>query len=123
MTNSSIISAAAFGQLAFAILALQVVLGARLKWVERPFGLNLTFPFHRRMGTAAAILLLAHPVCMALGGAGWHIIFSFNPAEWWIILGKIALALLLINVGVSLWRKQLEIKFENCGSSMIFWAP
>ena len=41
-----------FALLAFAIIVLQVVLASRLKWVERPFGLNLTFPFHRRMGTA-----------------------------------------------------------------------
>ena len=38
------------GLLAFAILIMQVVLAARLKWVEKPFGLNLTFPFHRSMG-------------------------------------------------------------------------
>ena len=39
----------AFALTAFAILILQVALAARLKWIESPFGLNLTFPFHRRM--------------------------------------------------------------------------
>lgn len=100
------------GQLAFAIMILQVVLASRLKWVERPFGLNLTFPFHRRMGTLAAILLLVHPICMALGGGGWHLVYGLD-VDWWILLGKAALALLLVNVGISLWRVKLGIKFEK----------
>ncbi|MCX5893353.1 MAG: ferric reductase-like transmembrane domain-containing protein [Deltaproteobacteria bacterium] len=116
-----------FAQLAFAIIVLQVVLASRLRWVERPFGLNLTFPFHRRMGTVAAILLLLHPPLMALGGGGWlllhpplmalggggwNLIYSFN-VDWYILLAKAALALLLINVGISLWRVRLGIKFEQ----------
>lgn len=57
-----------FALTAFAIMILQVGLAARVKWVERPFGLNLTFPFHRRMGLLAAMLLLTHPFLMVLGG-------------------------------------------------------
>ena len=58
----------ALGLLAFAILIMQVGLAARLKWVEKPFGLNLTFPFHRSMGVFVAGILIAHPLLMA---AGW----------------------------------------------------
>jgi predicted ferric reductase len=101
-----------FAQLAFAILIMQVVLAARLKWVEEPFGLNLTFPFHRRMGALAAILLLLHPPLMALGGGGWHLIYGLN-VEWYILVAKAALVLLLINVAVSLWRAKLGLKFEK----------
>jgi len=100
------------GQLAFAIIILQVVLAARLKWVEKPFGLNLTFPFHRRMGTLAAVLLILHPPCMALGGGGWHLVYGLD-VDWWILLGKAALLLLFLNVGLSLWRAELGIKFEK----------
>lgn len=101
-----------FALLAFAILVMQVVLAARLKWVEAPFGLNLTFPFHRRMGTLAAALLLLHPPLMALGGGGWDLIYGLK-VDWYIWVAKAALALLLINVGVSLWRARLGIKFEK----------
>ena len=48
----------AFAMTAFAILALQFALAARLHWIERPFGLNLTFPFHRNMAILAMLLLL-----------------------------------------------------------------
>src|SRR3974377_112926 len=54
--------------LAFTIIVLQVALAARLKWIEKPFGLNLTFPFHRRMGIFAGTLLLLHPLLMIVGG-------------------------------------------------------
>ena len=101
-----------FAQLAFALLVLQVVLASRLRWVERPFGLNLTFPFHRRMGTFAAILLLLHPPLMALGGGGWDLIYGLQ-VEWYIWVAKAALALLLVNVGLSLWRLRLGVKFEK----------
>ena len=101
-----------FALLAFAIIVLQVVLASRLKWVERPFGLNLTFPFHRRMGTFAAILLLLHPPLMALGGGGWHLLYGLN-VDWFILVGKATLVLLLINVGLSLWRVRLGVRFEK----------
>ncbi|MCX5888320.1 MAG: ferric reductase-like transmembrane domain-containing protein, partial [Deltaproteobacteria bacterium] len=101
-----------FALLAFAILIMQVVLAARLKWVEEPFGLNLTFPFHRRMGALAAVLLLLHPPLMALGGGGWHLLYGIKM-EWYILVAKAALLLLLLNVAVSLWRVRLGIKFEK----------
>jgi predicted ferric reductase len=101
-----------FAQLAFAIIVLQVVLASRLRWVERPFGLNLTFPFHRRMGTLVAILLLLHPPLMALGGGGWHLLYGLN-VEWYILVGKAILVLLLLNVSLSLWRVRLGVKFEK----------
>jgi predicted ferric reductase len=101
----------AFALLAFAIMIMQVVLAARLKWVERPFGLNLTFPFHRRMGVFAALLLLAHPFLMVLGGGGWKLLLGDNT--WYIWVGRVALLLLLGNIIVSLWRIPLGLTFEK----------
>ena len=96
--------------LAFVILVLQVALAARLKWVEGPFGLNLTFPFHRRMGVFAAILLLLHPFLMVAGGGGFKLLFD---GEWYIWVGKFALLLLCVNVGISVWRRRLGLTFEK----------
>ena len=72
-----------FGLLGFAILIGQVVLAARLKWLEKPFGLNITFPFHRRMGIFAALLLIAHPILLALGGSGWPLLIGLK-SDWFI---------------------------------------
>jgi predicted ferric reductase len=96
--------------LAFVIMVLQVALAARLKWIESSFGLNLTFPFHRRMGLFAAILLLIHPLLMMAGGGGWELVFADS---WYIWVGKGALVLLLVNVGISVWRVSLGLSFEK----------
>jgi predicted ferric reductase len=99
-----------FALLAFTIIVLQVALAARLKWIERPFGLNVTFPFHRRMGVFAGILLVCHPLLMAAGGGGFKLLYN---GEWWIWVGKCALALLLINVALSVCRQRLGVAFEK----------
>ena len=100
-----------FALAAFAILILQVALAARLPWIEKPFGLNLTFPFHRRMGLLAALLLLCHPFLLALGGGGWHLLLGDNT--WYLWVGRLAWLTLFINVSLSLWRLPLGLKFED----------
>ena len=99
-----------FAPLAFTIIVLQVALAARLKWIERPFGLNLTFPFHRRMGVFAGILLLLHPLLMIAGGGGLELAID---GAWYIWVGKCTLTLLLVHVGISVWRRQLGLSFET----------
>ena len=101
-----------FGLLGFAILIGQVILAARLKWVEKPFGLNITFPFHRRMGVFATLLLITHPILLALGGSGWPLLIGLR-VDWFIWPAKAALLLLLTNVFLSIWRARLGIKFEK----------
>jgi predicted ferric reductase len=109
-----------FALLAFTIMVLQVALAARLKWIERPFGLNLTFPFHRRMGVFAGILLAIHPLLMAAGGGGFKLLYN---GEWWIWVGKCALLLLLVNVGLSVCRLRLGVPFENWRRCHDFLGP
>ena len=100
------------GLLAFAILIMQVVLAARLKWVEKPFGLNLTFPFHRSMGVFVAGILIAHPLLLAAGGSGWHLLIGLD-LPWYIWLAKATLLLLLINVALSVYRGSLGLKYRK----------
>lgn len=72
--------------LGFGILIMQVVLAARLKWVEKPFGLNLTFPFHRRIAIFATLIFLAHPLLLAAGGSGWSLLIGLK-VPWYIFAG------------------------------------
>jgi predicted ferric reductase len=101
----------AFALAAFVILALQFALAARLPWIERPFGLNLTFPFHRNMAILAALLLLTHPFLMAYGGGGWELLLGDNT--WYIWVGRIALLTLFLSVVISLGRARLKVPFET----------
>jgi predicted ferric reductase len=98
--------------LAFGLLIMQVALAARLKWTERPFGLNLMFPFHRRMGVFITCILIAHPLVMAASGDGWPLLIGLKQ-PWNIWIAKAALLLLLVNTIISVYRVPLGLKFES----------
>ena len=101
----------AFALTAFIILALQFALAARLPWIERPFGLNLTFPFHRNMAILAMCLLLAHPLLLASGGGGWKLIWGDNT--WYIWVGRLTMLTVVMIVIISLGRQRLGLPFET----------
>ncbi|WP_029898462.1 ferredoxin reductase family protein [Desulfohalovibrio reitneri] len=95
-----------------AILMLQPVLAARFHFIERPFGLDMVLRFHRNMAVLALAMLLAHPVLIALSGAGWRLLYSLD-LPWYIWTGKIALALLVLNGLASLLFSRLPLSWEN----------
>ena len=43
----------------FMILSLEFLLAARVKWIERAFGLDILIRFHKHMAVFALLLLLA----------------------------------------------------------------
>ncbi len=92
------------------LLALQPILAGRFKWITRPFGFDMVIRFHRNMAVLALALLLAHPVLMAFGGAGWRILFGGSALVW---VGKLTLTLVLVNVLLSLYQTRLGLKFER----------
>ena len=97
--------------LGFTILSLQFVITARLPWVEAPFGLDLLLVFHRIMALVAVALLCVHPLLVA-SAEGWSLLTRLH-VQWYIWVGRIALALLLLHVTVSLWRRALQLSYER----------
>lgn len=97
---------------AFMILTLQVVMAARFKWIERAFGFDILIRFHRNMALVAVLLLVAHPLLLAAGGGGWHLLIGLK-LPWYIWVGKATLVLLLVNAGLSIFQGSLNIKFER----------
>lgn len=100
-----------FGLLGFTILALQFPIAARVKWIEWPFGLDRIFRFHRALGIFAAVLLLCHPVLMALGGETE--ILTDLRVKWPVQVGRVALLVLLATIGISLSWQKLSSDFEQ----------
>ncbi len=112
-----------------AVLLLQVVLAARLKWTERPFGLDMLLRFHRNMGALGLAMLVLHPVFLALGGSGWGLLYS-PSVPWFVYIGRLTLLLLIANVVLSLARKRLGLRFERwrlihdlLGPALLILAP
>ncbi len=96
----------------FTILAMQFVVSARLKWIERPFGLNVLFQFHKAMAILASLLLISHPVLLAIGGHDWSLIFG-PQVMWHIWLGRIALLIVLVHVLLSSFRFIIKLNYET----------
>ena len=93
------------------ILALQFVITARLSWVEAPFGLDLLLVFHRAMALVATALLCVHPVLVAWE-EGWPLLFGLH-VPWYVWVGRLTLALLLLQVIVSMSRRVIRLSYDQ----------
>jgi predicted ferric reductase len=96
----------------FTILALQFVVSARLKWIERPFGMNMLFHFHKAMAMIASLLLLSHPVLLAIGEQDWSLVWD-PQVSWDIWLGRIALLILLVHGLLASFRLVVKLNYET----------
>jgi predicted ferric reductase len=92
------------------ILALQFAITARLSWVEAPFGLDLLLVFHRVMALVATALLCAHPLLVAKE-EGWPLLAGLR-VPWYIWVGRLTIALLLLQVVVSLLRRVIRLPYD-----------
>ncbi len=94
------------------ILALQVILAARFRWIERPFGLDQILRFHKGMAILGGVLLLAHPLLLAAGTGRWSLLWS--PAQPWTIwLGRAAVLLLVLTIVLSWFRARIGFEFQR----------
>jgi predicted ferric reductase len=93
------------------ILALQFLITARLSWVEAPFGLDVLLVFHRAMALVATALLCVHPVLVARE-EGWSMLAGFH-VPWYIWVGRLTLALLLLQVIASLSRRAIRLPYDQ----------
>ncbi|MHC4914781.1 MAG: hypothetical protein ACYTGB_04755, partial [Planctomycetota bacterium] len=92
----------------FALLALQVVSAARLKLLDKPFGLDALMGAHRRLGVLTLLLLAAHPVFLA-ADMGSVFLFTFET-PWQVSLGKLGLfvAILAVLAGVLMTKLRID---------------
>ncbi len=96
----------------FMVLILQFVLAARVKWIERAFGLDILIRFHKYIAVLAAACLLLHPLLLAAGGMGWTLLIGLD-LPWYIWVGKAALILVVANVLISMYQGRLGLTFEK----------
>lgn len=98
--------------LAFPVLALQPVLSARLRLLDKAFALNSVINFHRTMAIAGAAAAFIHPVLLAAGSSNWALLYSFD-LPWYILVGKAVLLLLILMVLTSLFLAFFRLTFEK----------
>jgi predicted ferric reductase len=94
----------------FSIIALQVMLGSRIRTLDRAFGLDKVMIFHRKMGIVAVMLLLSHPVLVAIGRGSLTLFTSHTP--WQVNLGKGALFLIIAGVLFALFYAKFRMDYN-----------
>lgn len=111
---------------ALPLLGLQIVLAGRLAPVTRHYGLEMVLRFHKAMAVVALVVLMSHPLLLAWGQGSLSLLISLDQ-PWYIWLGKVGLALLLIQVVVALlWRRFLVFErwraLHNLGVVLVVLA-
>jgi predicted ferric reductase len=111
--------ARSFGLAGFVILALQPVMVARIKWIERPFGTGALTAFHKSMGIFVTVLMVSHPILMEFGG-GQFLAFT---QPWYIWVGRTGLVLLLILTLMGVYWKKVGLTFNQWHQTHYVLAP
>jgi predicted ferric reductase len=105
--------AVALGFVGLSMLGLQFVLVARIRTVAAPFGEDALVHFHRYMGLAGTVFILAHPILLIVLVDPSYL-ERVNPftAPWAGRFGTLAILCLLAVIVTSIWRAALHISYE-----------
>jgi len=99
-----------FGLLAAALVLLQFPLSAKLKFLDRIFGLHRVLFVHRIIGLFTALFAALHPMFLYLPEE--KVLGAFRLAVWPELVGVVLLIGLWIGACLSLWRAFLGIPYQ-----------
>jgi len=104
-----ITSGKAAGLAALTLVMLQFAMSARLRLLDRAFGLDRLMRVHRYAGAAAGVLAVAHP--LLLFAADNYRAGPMDLSSWPLLLGAAVLTLLAVVLCTSLWRAFLMLPY------------
>lgn len=99
------------GLVAGCLLLLQITLGARLKCLDRVFGLNRLFKYHRFNGFIIAGLVIIHPIAIFISDD--RIFIPLQWRYWPEFVGLFLMVLIGLMVITSHWRIGLRFAFHR----------
>jgi len=97
---------------AFPIFAMQPVLAARLKLLDRIFGLDRILSFHKSMAILAGCLIIIHPLLLTIGMGDLSLLLSFDW-PWFYLVGKGAVLVIVVLAVSTLGRKLIGLGYER----------
>ncbi|MGG6265218.1 ferredoxin reductase family protein [Leptolyngbya sp. AN03gr2] len=103
---------AALGFISLALMVLQFVLTARVKWIEASYGIDLILGFHRYSAFIAFILVLVHPIVLFWAQPDTIQLLDFSAAPWRARAALLATLAFIVLIVTTIWRKQLRIPYE-----------
>jgi predicted ferric reductase len=102
----------AIGFIGLAMMGLQFILTGRFSRVAGTLGLDSMLQFHRRIGLAAFLMILAHPVILIIADSQYLSFFDPRenlPRAFALVAVIGALVLLIVT---TIWRQALRIPYE-----------
>jgi len=99
------------GLLAGVLLMLQFALSARLKLLDRAFGLDRLLRYHKYLGISAGLLASLHP--LFLYSSGVYSVGAMTWNHWPELLGASLLAVLWVVLCTSLWAAFLGLSYRQ----------
>jgi len=94
-----------------AIMGLQFALTARIKPIERPFGSDLVYHYHRQIGIAAFLMIFAHPILLFVLSTGYLSLLNIFTSPLRAKAGVLSLLLLVGVVWLAEFRSKLKIPY------------
>lgn len=99
----------AFGGLS--LMALQFLLTARIKPLTAPLGSDIVYYFHRQIGIASFLFILAHPILLFIVDARYLRLLNLLTSGWQARAGVSAFLLLIGVVWMAEFRAKLKIPY------------
>ncbi len=99
------------GLVAGCLLLIQVILAARLKFLDRVLGLDRLFRYHRLSGIIIAVMVIIHPITIFI--ADDRISIPLQWRYWPEFVGLFLMLLIIIMVVTSVWRIGLGLAFHR----------
>jgi predicted ferric reductase len=103
----------ALGYVGLAMMVLQFTLVSRIRWLARPFGIDILHRFHRQVSFVALAFVLAHPALLLVQSVPTYLpLFDLRTAPWRARFAVGSVGALLLVVFVSVWRRKLRLPYE-----------
>ena len=99
------------GFIGLAMMTLQFVNTARIKPLNKPFGTDLVYHYHRQIGIAAFLLVFAHPITLFLLDTRYVRFLNLFTAPWRARFGVVAVLLLIGVVLGAEYRARFKIPY------------
>jgi predicted ferric reductase len=102
----------ALGFLGLSLMGLQFVLAGRVR-AARAFGIDVLVRFHRQVSFLGLGFILAHPILLILDDARRYLpLLVVGSAPWRARFAVASVALTLVLIGLSVWRRRLHVPYD-----------
>lgn len=102
----------ALGFAGIALMGMQFIPTARLKFITNVFPVDALYLFHHRAAIAGFFLALVHPLLLFIGNPALLQLLNVFDAPWRVRAGVAAVVIFAILIVSSVWREEFSIRYE-----------